>query len=137
MLRTVLIYGALLALGVLGLEWLEYRYLVRAYPFQVYAVVIGIGFLALGIWVGARLFRRETPPPAQINTAALDSLGISEREREVLDLLAAGRSNKEIAIQLAVSPNTVKTHVSRLFEKLGVRRRTEAISRARELGMIR
>jgi DNA-binding CsgD family transcriptional regulator len=136
-LRTVLIYGALLALGVLGLEWLEYRYLVRAYPFQVYAVVIGVGFLVLGIWVGARLFRRETPPAAQINTAALDSLGISEREREVLDLLAAGRSNKEIATQLAVSPNTVKTHVSRLFEKLGVRRRTAAISRARELGMIR
>jgi ATP/maltotriose-dependent transcriptional regulator MalT len=94
--------------------------------------------MALGMWVGAKLFRRSPPPAAfEANVKAQQSLGISERELEVLELLAAGRSNKEIAGQLNVSPNTVKTHVARLYEKLEVGRRTEAILRARELGMIR
>ncbi|HTU67558.1 MAG TPA: response regulator transcription factor [Steroidobacteraceae bacterium] len=135
--RTVLVYGALLALGAVGLQWLEYQYLVRAYPFQVYAALIGVAFLALGVWAGARLFRRAPPAPFEVNVQAFESLGISDREREVLELLAGGRSNKEIANQLAVSPNTVKTHVAKLFEKLQVGRRTAAISRARELGLIR
>jgi DNA-binding NarL/FixJ family response regulator len=135
MLRTILIYGVLLALGALGLQWLELQYLARAYPFQIYAAIIALAFLALGVWAGMRLFHR---PPLQplINTQALESLGISAREREVLELLAAGRSNKEIARQLDVSPNTVKTHVGKLFEKLGARRRTQAILRARELGIL-
>ncbi len=137
MLRTILIYGVLLALGALGLQWLEYRLLVREYPFQIYVALIAIAFMALGIWTGAKLFRRDPPAPFEINAQALESLGISEREREVLELLAAGRSNKEIAQRLELSPNTVKTHVAKLFEKLAVSRRTEAISRARELGVIR
>jgi DNA-binding CsgD family transcriptional regulator len=137
MLRTILIYGSLLALGVIGLQWLEYRYVVRAHPFQVYAAIIAVGFMALGIWTGAKLFRRAPPAPFEVNVQALESLGISDREREVLELLAAGCSNKEIARRLEVSPNTVKTHVARLFEKLSVSRRTAAISRARELGVIR
>jgi DNA-binding NarL/FixJ family response regulator len=136
MLRTILIYGLLLALAALGLQWLELQYLARAYPFQIYAAIVGLAFLALGIWAGARLVQRTPAQPFEINERALESLGISGREREVLGLLAAGRSNKEIARQLEVSPNTVKTHVSRLFEKLSVRRRTEAIARARELGIL-
>jgi len=135
-LRTILIYGVLLAVGALGLQWLEFQYLVRAYPFQIYAAIIALAFLALGVWAGARLFRRPPPEPFAVNDRALESLGISGREREVLGLLAAGRSNKEIARDLELSPNTVKTHVSKLFEKLAVRRRTEAISRARELGIL-
>jgi len=126
----------LLALGALGLQWLEYQYLVRAYPFQIYAAIIACAFLVLGVWAGARLFHRPPPGPIVANDLAMESLGISGREREVLELLAAGRSNKEIARELDVSPNTVKTHVSNLFEKLAVRRRTEAISRARELGIL-
>src|SRR5437870_10508780 len=106
-LRTILVYGGLLALGALGLQWLEYQYLVRAYPFQTYAAIIALAFLGLGVWAGARLFRRPPPAPG-VNQRALESLGISSREREVLELLAAGRSNKEIARQLDVSPNTVK-----------------------------
>jgi DNA-binding CsgD family transcriptional regulator len=137
MLRTVLVYGALLAVGAFGLQWLEYRYLVRTHPGQAYLALIAVAFLVLGIWVGARLFRRAPPAPFAANTQAVHSLGISERELQVLEHLAAGRSNKEIANRLEVSPNTVKTHVARLFEKLQVRRRTEAILRARELGMIR
>ena len=137
MLRTILIYGALLAVGAVGLQWLQYRYLVRAYPLEAYLALIALAFLGLGVWVGARLFRRQPPAPFEANTRALETLGISERELEVLELLAAGRSNKEIANRLAVSPNTVKTHIAKLFGKLEVRRRTEAILKARELGMLR
>jgi DNA-binding CsgD family transcriptional regulator len=138
MLRTILIYGVLLAVGAVGLEWLQYRFLVRAYPAEAGLAVLALAFLGLGVWVGARLFRRPAAPATfETNTRAQESLGISGRELQVLELLAAGRSNKEIANELDVSPNTVKTHVAKLFEKLEVRRRTEAILRARELGMIR
>jgi DNA-binding CsgD family transcriptional regulator len=137
MLRTILVYGAILAAGAFGLEWLQYQFLIRSYPTEAWLVLIALAFLGLGVWVGARLFR-QTPPPAhfEANTRVKETLGISERELQVLELLAAGQSNKEIAHRLEVSPNTVKTHVARLFEKLEVRRRTEAILRARELGMI-
>jgi DNA-binding CsgD family transcriptional regulator len=138
MLRTILIYGLILAGGALGLEWLQYRFLVLAYPAYAWAAVVAVAFLGIGIWAGARLFHQAAPAlPFEPNTRAQQTLGISGRELEVLQLLAAGRSNKEIANHLDVSPNTVKTHVARLFEKLEVRRRTEAILKARELGMIR
>jgi len=137
MLRTILIYGALLAAGAFGLRWLELEFVVRTHATETYLVLIAIAFLGLGVWVGARLFRRPATGPFEPNTQVRDTLGVSDREFEVLTLLAEGRSNKEIARQLEVSPNTVKTHVSSLYEKLEAKRRTEAISRARELGMIR
>lgn len=133
--RLVAVYGAILAAASLLLRWLEYRYLVRTYSFEVYVALVALAFLGLGVWAGARLFRR-TSAPFTPNARVQQSLGISSRELEVLQLLAAGRSNKEIARELRVSPNTVKTHVSSLYEKLEVKRRTEAIRRARELGMI-
>jgi ATP/maltotriose-dependent transcriptional regulator MalT len=92
--------------------------------------------MGLGVWVGARLFRRPGAAPFEPNTRVRETLGVSDREFEVLTLLAQGRSNKEIAKQLDVSPNTVKTHIASLFEKLEAKRRTEAISRARELGIL-
>ncbi len=137
MLKTVLIYGLALAAGAVALQWLEYQIWARAHAGTIYIALIAAAFMGLGIWVGARLFRKEsrgsefTP-----NARAQSSLGITEREREVLQLLADGRSNKEIAARLGLSPNTVKTHVARLFEKLRVARRTEAISLARELGLV-
>jgi len=134
--RILLLYGSILAAGALGLEWLQYRFLVRRYPVEAYVVLLALGFLGLGLWAGARLFRRTPHAPADINTRALDTLGVSERERQVLELLAQGQSNKEIARALDVSPNTVKTHIAKLFGKLEVRRRTAAIRRARELGII-
>jgi DNA-binding CsgD family transcriptional regulator len=137
MLRTILIYGVILAVGAFGLEWLQYRYFVRAYPTEAWIVLIALSFMGLGIWVGARLFHRAPPAPFAINTRVQATLSISDRELQVLELLAAGQSNKEIATRLNVSPNTVKTHVAKLFEKLEVKRRTEAILRARELGMLR
>jgi len=135
--RLVAVYGAILAAASLGLRWIEYRYLVRAYSIEVYVALVAVAFLGLGVWAGTRLFRHAPPAPFVPNTRILATLGISPREVEVLDLLAAGRSNKEIARRLDVSPNTVKTHLANLYQKLEVNRRTEAILRARELGMIR
>ena len=137
MWRTIVLYGAALALATVGLQWIEYQVWARSHPLEFYVTLIGAGFLGLGVWVGAKLFRGAPAAGAfEPNRAAQASLGITDREFEVLELLAAGRSNKEIADKLAVSINTVKTHVSRLFEKLEASRRTEAILRARELGLI-
>jgi DNA-binding NarL/FixJ family response regulator len=135
MVRIILIYSALLAAGALGLQWLEYQFVVRTHATETYLVLIALAFMGLGVWVGARLFRRS-PLPFEPNTRVRETLGVSDREYEVLTLLAQGRSNKEIARQLDVSPNTVKTHVANLYEKLEARRRTEAILRARELGIL-
>lgn len=137
MIRTILIYGVLLAAGAFGLQWLEFQLVVRTHATETYLLLIALAFLGLGIWVGGRLFRRPPAGPFEPNTKVRQTLGVSDREFEVLTLLAEGRSNKEIANKLDVSPNTVKTHVASLFEKLEARRRTEAISRARALGMIR
>jgi len=136
MLRTILIYGAVLAASTFVLEWLEFRLLVRTHAVEAYVVLVAAAFMGVGVWLGAKLFRRGPSAPFVPNTRAQATLGISGRELEVLELLAAGRSNKEIARRLDVSPNTVKTHVTKLFAKLEARRQTEAIVRARELGVI-
>lgn len=136
MVRTVLVYGLALAAAAVALQWVEYRLWARTHPGELYTGLIAAGFLGLGVWVGARLSRGAPPASFEPNVRARDALGITEREYEVLMLLAAGRSNKEIAQTLTVSPNTVKTHVARLFAKLEAARRTEAILRARELGLI-
>jgi DNA-binding CsgD family transcriptional regulator len=136
MLRTILVYGAILAVGTFVLEWLQFRLLVRTHAVEAYVALVAAAFLGLGVWLGTKLFRRGPAPPFVPNTRVQETLGISDRELEVLALLAAGGSNKEIARRLAVSPNTVKTHLTKLFAKLEARRRTEAIQRARELGMI-
>jgi DNA-binding CsgD family transcriptional regulator len=137
MIRTVAIYGGVLALAALGLQWAEYQFWVRTHPAALTVTAIALGFMGLGIWVGARVFRIAPQAPGfEPNLRAQAALGITEREAEVLRHLAAGRSNKEIARVLAVSPNTVKTHIARLFEKLEAARRTEAVLKARELGLL-
>jgi len=137
MWRTVVIYGAILAAGAFGLQWLEYRMLVHTHPMEMYLGAVAVAFMALGAWVALKLRRRSDPEPFDFNRQAQESLGLSERELEVLALIASGQTNKEIARRLEVSPNTVKTHVGNLFEKLGALRRTEAVLKARELGLIR
>lgn len=139
MWRRVALYGVALAAGTGLLQWLDYRRLARAQSETVYVVLVALAFLGLGVWAGLRLLGHRAPPapPFDGNPEAQAALGISPREREVLEHLAAGLSNKEIAERLHVSPHTVKTHVARLFEKLGARRRTEAILKARELGLLR
>lgn len=136
MLKQIVLYGVLLAAGTFALEWLDYQRLARTYSTEVYIALVAYAFLALGIYVGVRVMAPRPATP-EGNPRAQATLGISGRELEVLQELAAGRSNKEIAAKLEVSPNTVKTHTARLFEKLGARRRTDAINRARELGILR
>jgi len=131
------LYGILLALGAVGLQWLDYQRLARAHPGEIYIFLVALAFLALGLFIGARVIAAPEPAPFDGNPKALASLGISPRELRVLEELAAGRSNKEIAARLFVSPHTVKTHVARLLEKLDAKRRTDAIARARELGILR
>lgn len=136
MWKRVVCYGALLAAGTLVLQWLDYERLARMHSGDIYLFLVAAAFLVLGIVLGVRVFAAPAPVVFDGNPKAQAALGLSERELEVLHELAAGRSNKEIAAHLHVSPNTVKTHVARLFEKLGARRRTEAIHRARELGIV-
>lgn len=136
MWKQVVGYGAMLAVGMLALQWLDYQRLARMHSNEIFLFLIAAAFLVLGIAVGARLFAAPVAAGFDGNPKAQAALGLSERELEVLLELAAGRSNKEIAARLHVSPNTIKTHVSRLFEKLGAKRRTEAVRRARELGIV-
>ena len=137
MWKQIVVYGALLALGSLALQWLDYVRFARLYSNDIVLFLVAAGFLALGVYIGARVIGGARPVAFDGNPKAQAALGISPRELDVLHALAAGRSNKEIAAALAVSPNTVKTHVARLFEKLGAARRTDAINRARALGIVR
>lgn len=134
--KPALGYGALLATGTLALQWLDYQRLARSYTGDIYIFLVALAFLVLGVFVGARVLGARKPTTFDGNPKAQAALGISARELTVLQALAAGRSNKEIAAELHVSPNTVKTHIARLFEKLEAKRRTDAINRARELGIV-
>ena len=140
MRRTIIIYGLSMA-ALLGLlKYLEYSFVVRDIPFEFYVGVIAVMFTILGVWVGRRLTRVTyvTSPSSdfELDDAALKRLGISKREYEVLELIAGGLSNQEIAEKLFVSTSTVKTHTSNLFAKLDARRRTQAIQKAKELRLL-
>lgn len=134
--RQMLVWGAVLAIGTLVLSWLDYQRIARTRSEEVYIFLTALLFLIVGVAAGVRLANPRPLPTIEGNPAALAELGISAREYDVLAELAAGRSNKEIADRLAISPNTVKTHVARLYEKLGAARRTDAIQRARDLGIL-
>lgn len=136
MKKTIAIYGVTVALVALALQWLEYKYWIRAFSTELYILLIATGFTLLGIWVGHRLTRRKPPAPFEKNDQALVYLGVSKREYEVLELLARGQTNKQIADALFISPNTVKTHLANLYGKLDVSRRTQAIARAKHLRLI-
>lgn len=130
-------YGALLAAGTLALAWLDYRRVARSQSETLYLFIVASAFLAIGVLVGVGALRRPAAPaPFDGNPQAQAALGISAREMTVLAAIADGASNKEIAARLHVSPNTVKTHVARLYDKLGAKRRTDAVGRARELGLL-
>ncbi len=136
MIRTILLWALVLALGAFALQWLEYRFIVQAFSWQIYVGLIGAAFAAGGVWVGWKLAARARPETFQRNDAALAALGLTGQEVKVLERLAAGGSNKEIARDLGLSPNTVKTHVANLYAKLEVSRRTQAIGKARDLALI-
>jgi len=151
--KTVLVYGLLGGVLIAALKLVEYRFLVLEHSLEIYGGIVALIFSALGIWLGLKLTRtRETvvvrevpvevpvPVPAagpfERNEGRLQQLGITPRELEILEAIAAGLSNREIAERLFVSENTVKTHAARLFDKLSARRRTQAVQLAKEAGLI-
>jgi DNA-binding CsgD family transcriptional regulator len=142
MRRTIFIYGFVLALAVFLLKTLEYRFLFRQLSAEIYIGIIGVLFTILGIWMGQKITRKKkvfvTPQVGEfkVNEKILLETGISKREHEVLELMAKGLTNQEIADKLFVSLNTVKTHTANLFVKLDAKRRTQAIQRAKELQLI-
>ncbi len=139
MRKTILIYAIALAALTGILKFIEYRFFVRDLSLEFYLGVVAILFAGLGVWAGLRLTRRKVVianPDFKLNEPELQRLGISKREYEVLELIAQGLSNQEIADKLFVSLNTVKTHSSNLFMKLDARRRTQAVRRAKEFGLL-
>jgi len=153
--RHILIYGIVGGVLIALLQWTEYRFLVIEHSLEIYGGLVAIIFAVLGIWLGRKLTRptetvresvivREVPVPAPDRAPGpfapdekqRENLGITRRELEILDLVAQGLSNREIAEKLFVSENTVKTHCSRAFDKLGARRRTQAVQLGKELGLI-
>lgn len=141
MKKIILIYGASLAVLVFLLKYLEYQFFAKDLALEFYLAVIAMLFTGLGIWAGFRLTRKKVvvvkiSADFVFNERELERLGISKREHEVLEWMAKGLSNQEIADKLFVSLNTVKTHTSNLFLKLEVSRRTQAIQKAKELSLI-
>lgn len=145
--RHVLLYGLLGGVLIAGLKFIEYRWLVVEHSVEIYGALVAAVFAGLGIWLGLRLTRRaERVVVREVVIAApvdfvrdqgkLESLGITPRELEILELIAEGLSNREIAERVHVSENTVKTHSSRVFDKLGARRRTQAVQLGKELRLI-
>jgi DNA-binding CsgD family transcriptional regulator len=135
-LRLIVIYGIAMAAGALLLQWLEVQFFLKRFSIEIYVVILCGLFTGLGAWIGHRLTRRPMDRPFETNAKALSYLGISERESEVLTLLAAGHSNQEIADRLFISTNTVKTHLNNLYQKLEVSRRGQAVEKARSLQLV-
>lgn len=142
-----LVYGLCGGLVIVLLKLVEYRFLVVQHSVEIYGGLIALVFAILGIWLGLRLTRKEqvvvikevsvvTAQPFALNEEKLRELSITKRELEILALIAEGMSNREIAEKLFVSENTVKTHSSRLFDKLSAKRRTQAVQIGKELGLI-
>ncbi len=155
MKRHILILGLVGGVLIAILRWSEYQFLVIEHSLEIYGAIVAIIFVIFGIWLGIKLTKprekivlREVlvPLPAPdepaapatftLNQPQLDALGITPRELEILTLIAQGLSNREIADRLFVSENTVKTHCSRAFDKLGARRRTQAVQLGKQLGLL-
>ena len=147
MRRTILVYGLIGGAVIAALKLAEYRFLVGEHSLEIYGGLVALVFAALGIWLGLKLTRtterivvREVPVPTDapfvVRTESVERLGVTPREMEILQLIAAGLSNREIAERLNVSENTVKTHAARLFAKLNARRRTQVVQIAKEAGLI-
>lgn len=141
-----LIYGLCAGVLIVVLKLIEFRFLVVEHAIEIYGGLIAVLFAGVGIWLGLKLTRKQevvvvkevpaTAVPFALNEKRLKDLGITKRELEILELIAQGMSNREIAEKLFVSENTVKTHSSRLLDKLSAKRRTQAVQIAKEMGLI-
>lgn len=150
-MKRILLYGAVGGVLIAALNLIEYQHFVRAFPTEVYGGLVAVIFTAVGAYLGLKWTRakevvvvREVVKevrvredgPFVLDAEAVRRLGLTPREHEILGLIAAGLSNREIGERLFVSENTVKTHSARVFEKLGVARRTQAVQEGRRLGLI-
>lgn len=151
-MKKLVLYGTLLAALTVLLQLVEYRFLILDNAFEIYGGIIALLFTIIGVVAGRKLTERkkveviiEKEVPVQVliaatdftvNHALIEKLGISRREYEVLELMAEGLSNQEIAERTYVSIHTIKTHISNLFMKLDVKRRTQAVTKAREQQLI-
>lgn len=147
MKKHILIYGVCGGILIAVLKLVEYRFLVVEHSVEIYGGLIALLFAGVGIWLGLKLTKTKEvvilkevavsgAAPFALNEGKLRELGLTPRELEILGLIATGLSNREIAEKLFVSENTVKTHSSRLFDKLGAKRRTQAVQVGKELGLI-
>ena len=146
MKKHILIYGVCGGLLIVLLKLIEYRFLVIERSLEIYGGLVALLFATFGIWLGLKFTKtretvvvKEVPVPTRefiMDQARLQELGITAREFEILELIAGGMSNREIAEKLFVSENTVKTHSSRLFDKLSAKRRTQAVQIAKQLRLI-
>lgn len=146
MKRDVLIYGLIGGVLITLLQWTKYRFLVIEHSIEIYGALTAAIFAALGIWLGIKLTKpkekivfTEAPVKTEAfapNETKREDLGITRRELEILQLISQGMSNREIAQKLFVSENTVKTHSSRVLDKLGAKRRTQAVQLGKEFGLI-
>ena len=144
--RTLIVYGICLALMLAVLNWLKLRFVIINHAFEIYSGAIALVFTVVGIWFGLKFTKPKTVVVNQVvpdktefvmNQAKLNELAITKRELEVLQLMAEGLSNQEIANRLFLSLSTVKSHSNNLFDKLGVQRRTQAVDQGRKLQIIR
>lgn len=145
-MRKILIYGASAGLLVAVLRFVDYRFLIVEHSIEIYGAIIASLFAAVGIWLGLTLTKekivekrievRVPAGPFVFDQAKADELTLTPREIDVLGLMAEGLSNKEMAERLFVSENTIKTHCGRVFDKLGVKRRTQAVQAGKQLGLI-
>ena len=147
MKRHVLMYGLIGGILIALLRWTEYQFLVVEHSIEIYGGLIAATFAVLGIWLGLKLTaKRQTIVVREVSVPAegpfmpderkREGLHITRRELEILGLIAQGLSNREIAEKLFVSENTVKTHSSRVFDKLGARRRTQAVQLGKQFGLL-
>jgi DNA-binding CsgD family transcriptional regulator len=147
--KTIIVYSISLAFLLFLLKWLELRFIIFNHSFEIYIGFIAIIFTALGIWLALKLSnpKIETVVVEKevyvtrnenfvLDTSLVSQLELSKRELEILSLLSQGHSNQEIATKLFVSLSTVKTHIQNLFEKLDVKRRTQAVEKAKRLNLI-
>lgn len=142
--KSIVLYGLILGALLIVLKLLEFNLVIKNNVFEVYAGIIAILFCTVGIWVGLKLTNKNKKIVVEVqgtsdwklDESMLKELSISKREYDVLELIAQGHTNQEVADKLFVSPNTIKTHLANLFAKLDVNRRTQAIQRAKELNLI-
>ena len=147
--KATIIYSISLALLLFLLKWLELRFIIFNHSFEIYIGFISVIFTALGIWLALKLSKPKIETIVVekevyvtrnenfvLDTSLVSQLELSKRELEILSLLAQGYSNQEIAAKLFVSLSTVKTHIQNLFEKLDVKRRTQAVAKAKRLNLI-